>query len=154
VSAHLDGLLSSTYVALASYIHPPTDKSPFLIFTLSPSGRLTGQILGPLVGPTRFQSHCHDGGPCYLPIAQSRSVSCGEVLRCWRGLTRLSINAPHFVCSLSKSLRRIQRIDFDLLPPFDLVADAVQLTVMDAAQRDGELVAHLSPQRTTKRIRH
>ena len=40
-----------------------------------------------------------------------------------------------------------QRIDVELLPPCGLVTRAVKLTVMDPANRHGELVAHSASKR-------
>ena len=42
-------------------------------------------------------------------------------------------------------------IDSGFAPPFGFIAIAVELTMMAAAQRDGELVADLAPKRTTLR---
>ena len=41
-----------------------------------------------------------------------------------------------------------KRIDVELLPPRGLITGAMQLAVMDSANRDGELVAHPVSKRT------
>jgi hypothetical protein len=41
----------------------------------------------------------------------------------------------------------IRWIDADIFPPCDLVATVMDFAVMTPAQRHGELIAHLTPQR-------
>ncbi len=56
-----------------------------------------------------------------------------------------------------KPLRDIERGQVEFLPPSRLVAAQVKLTMMDPAERDGELIAHLAAQRArlceTKMVR-
>ena len=48
---------------------------------------------------------------------------------------------------LPESTGYCDRVDFGVLPPGRLVTDPVQQPVMDAAQRNRELIAHLAPER-------
>ena len=47
-----------------------------------------------------------------------------------------------------KSLRNFERVDFDIHPPCFLVANFVKLTMVCTAQRHGELIAYLLPERS------
>ena len=40
-------------------------------------------------------------------------------------------------------LRRVQRIDIEVLPPCEFVTALVKLAMMKPAERDGEFVTHL-----------
>src|SRR3974377_2305007 len=46
---------------------------------------------------------------------------------------------------LPDSLRNLEWLDIELLPPGGLVAGLMQLTVMTSAERNGEFIAHLQP---------
>jgi hypothetical protein len=46
---------------------------------------------------------------------------------------------------LPKVLRRVQRIDIELLPPCEFLTALVKLATMKPAEWDGEFVAHLAP---------
>ena len=45
------------------------------------------------------------------------------------------------MCLFPKPLGNIQRIDFQILPPDHFIAGLMQLPMMAAAERDGELIA-------------
>jgi hypothetical protein len=47
---------------------------------------------------------------------------------------------------LPKALRRVQRIDIELLPPCAFVTALVQLAMMKPAEWDGEFVTHFAPE--------
>jgi hypothetical protein len=47
---------------------------------------------------------------------------------------------------LPKALRRVQRIDIELLPPCEFVTALVKLAMMKPAEWDGEFVTHLAPE--------
>jgi hypothetical protein len=63
-------------------------------------------------------------------------------------------SAPSYASSLAgfaicpRLLRDWKRIDVELLPPCGLIARAMKLAVMDPANRNSKLVAHLASERT------
>src|SRR3974390_2067840 len=46
---------------------------------------------------------------------------------------------------LPDSLRNLEWLDIELLPPGGLIAGLMQLAVMTSAERNGEFIAHLQP---------
>ena len=53
---------------------------------------------------------------------------------------------PWVVCLLPKALRRVQRIDIEVLPPCAFVPALVKLAMMEPAQWDAEFVTHFAPE--------
>jgi hypothetical protein len=49
---------------------------------------------------------------------------------------------------LPQTLGNWQSIDFEILPPRHFIAGLMQLPMMPAAERDGELVAHFETERS------
>jgi len=48
-------------------------------------------------------------------------------------------------------LRRFERIDIHLMPPFEFVAALVEFTMVRTTERHGELVVYLAPERALLR---
>jgi hypothetical protein len=79
-------------------------------------------------------------------VVRTSSILNGHV-QLLRSLRRRAASAwGKFIAIEPRALpepeRDWKRIDVELLPPCDLITRAMKLAVMDAANRDGELVAH------------
>src|SRR3954453_17277132 len=80
--------------------------------------------------------------PCKVPLWRSSRCSSIASAKC---IARVRFSVPTL---LPESMRYGDGVDAGVLPPGLLVTDAVQQPVMDAAERNCELIAHLAPQRS------
>src|SRR3954453_14592090 len=80
--------------------------------------------------------------PCKVPLWRSSRCSSIASAKC---IARVRFSVPTL---LPESMRYGDGVDAGVLPPGLLVTDPVQQPVMDAAERNCELIAHLAPERS------